>query len=944
MATSRIIRKNFNGGEIAPELHFRSDLETYHNSCKSLKNMLVTPWGAVTRRPPTELLAQIDTDVYGVPVKYLPFRFSLSEVFHIIFTDGSGSAGTDATTADIIVFDAGGALQTLDGASTKILDTVYDPGDLLALHHIQVNDFIYMTCGGDYPVQTLNRFFDDAQAANRWRIDEWNLFGGPFAEENLNVDYSITAVTSSFYSGSTTYAKGDVVLELQLAQTIIAAEWVLAGSIQASTGHGQTAWFNQYQLEITTIGSMAPIEAGDLIWIIGMTGSGGTTSARTGEFHTESDTNGDLFGMYRVEERKSATNFVLSKTIYNYKGAETDAETETNPTLSIDSAVAIDSKKTEFHTSLQDGNTGNDLTSENFWRSDGVYTKELLLYTPVPFLDSSYEGKIMKMVIDQKDDLKGFWTSNQESKPVNGQGTVELITEGSAWSGLLELRASYDAGANWGTIGFIRSDNGASNGSIEREISNPNAILKVVLTNWSFPTGNYETEGCSWRLIFKNDVFQLFEITDVISGTNATARPITPITGVYATHRWALEQFTDEDGYPNTLSIHDERMVFGGTKRKPNTVWASRVNDWNNFLEGDTEVSPYTFTIKSDSFDSIRWMRSARQLMIGTDNSESTMGTRDTSQVISPTNIDVRTHTYFGSANLQAVVTADLVFFVQGQAERVRSSQYDFGTDQYLSSEMSILAHHITKPGIKEMSFRRHPYSNIFCVKNDGTAVSFTYERENRVKGWSRIEIGGATIVSAAANYSEAGDIVAGVVKRGSEYFLEFFGNTDADTVYLDGQKQFEGEDYSAGVAVPWADATGLTVVRDDVELDPTEFTMSGGTLTIPGATDGTVTVGYKFAWNVEPTDLIALGDFGAFKRISALSLYLLQSGGCEVAINGVESPFQAALQLSPAERLHGEYSLSVDGGSESSISIRLSGDGHRPFNLSALGIHGGAS
>jgi hypothetical protein len=382
-------------------------------------------------------------------------------------------------------------------------------------------------------------------------------------------------------------------------------------------------------------------------------------------------------------------------------------------------------------------------------------------------------------------------------------------------------------------------------------------------------------------------------------------------------------------------------MVFGGTAQKPNTVWASRVNDWSNFLEGDTDVSPYTFTIASDSYDLVRWMRSARKLTIGTDNGESSMGTRDSSQVISPTNIDVRSETFFGSANLQAVVTADLVFFVQGQSRRVRSLQYDFAPDQYLSSEMSILAHHITDPGIKEMSYRRHPFSNIFFVLKDGKAVAFTYERDNQVKGWSRIELGGsAEIISAASNYSDAGDVIAGIAKRGSAYYLEEFGSTDTDTVFLDAQVQSDSG-WSGGKALDFASTSGLVVVMgDEVLTEGTDYTWSGSTLTISSHVDEIVTVGYPFEWIVEPTDVIEFGDFGAVKRPSKLSLYLLDSGGCDVAVNGRDQPWQAGDTLAGGERLTGEYELTTGGGYDTSIGLKLSGNSHRPFNLSAIGLY----
>ena len=115
MAKTQLIRKSFNAGELSPELHYRDDLAAYVKGCKHLTNMVPTPYGAVTRRPPFEVLSKIDTALYGVPVRYIPFKFSLTEVFHIVFTDGSGSESTDPTTADLIIFDELGTQVIFDG-------------------------------------------------------------------------------------------------------------------------------------------------------------------------------------------------------------------------------------------------------------------------------------------------------------------------------------------------------------------------------------------------------------------------------------------------------------------------------------------------------------------------------------------------------------------------------------------------------------------------------------------------------------------------------------------------------------------------------------------------------------------------------------------------------------------------------------------------------------
>lgn len=913
MANAQIVRKSFNGGEIAPELHYRSDLEMYHNACKSLKNMTVTPWGAATRRPPTELLAKIDTAVAGVPVKYVPFRFSLTETFHIIFTDGSGSASPDSETADVIVFDADGALQTLDSVSTKILTTPYDPDDLILLHYIQVNDFIYMACGGLYPVHALSRFFDSAQDANRWKVEEWELVGGPLNEENTDRAKSLQLVFNA-YDEAATYAAGDVVSSVDSGTVYTPISGVLASSVDGVI----------YPFLLVTNAS-APdlfddIAVGDVIDLSETTFSDGSTQFT-------------LSGPFAVVKTfKNSTHTYVG---FNYlidPGSLTITEG--------DGSFSIIGSSSNFYRSKINGNT-EPLTDFLSWESLSAYSGEAELRLASDVFEAADVGRQIALRDETLRSYSATWTSNQESIVFAAQGEIQLTTEGGAWGGTLKLMQSFDNGISWEELGAITSAAGQSNGSISRTVDRIDSLVRVELANYNAQSG-YDLNACAWRLELINKQYRFFEITAFTDARSVMVETQSPVVTAPNGYQWAWVTFSENDGYPNTLCIHDERMILGGNRTKPNTVWASRVNDWKNFMSGDLETSPYTFTVKSDSFDTIRWLRSTRQLMIGTENSESTMGTRDPTAVISPTNIDVQTHTYFGSASIQAVVTADLVFFVQGQRERVRSTQYDFGTDQYLSSEMSILAHHITSPGIREMSFRRHPYSSIFFVLDDGRAVSFTYERDNQVKGWARFDMGGgATIVSASANYSEAGDIIGGIIKRGSAYYLETFGTFDAETVFLDSQTRFVDEDYSAGVTLPYADTTGLVVVLDDALLDPGDYTIVGTTLTIPGETSGALTVGFPFDFEVQPTDIIELGDHGTKKRISKLSMYLLASGGCDVSVNDEDSPFQAGDNLAAGDRLTGEYEISVGGGTESAIRIKLSGNHHKPFNLSAFGVYG---
>lgn len=935
MSTAQIVRKSFNGGEIAPELHYRSDLEKYHNSCKTMKNVMVTPWGAALRRPPTEQLHKFDTATYGVPVKYLPFRFSLEEVFNIVFTDGSGSASADATTADMIVLDDQGTLQILEGTGTMILSTPYNPLDLDNLHHIQVNDFIYMTCGGLYPEYYILRYFDKTESANRWKIEFNELIGGPF--EDLNVIESSTILAKiQNYEATKTYSQGEVVYPSSVIT-------ITGGGLDLYGGTSSDKW-NRVRVDLS---SAYGGNIGDSVEIDGFyISSAGNKNYYIRYFppptynvkYENPVQPGDrIEGTFTIT-KIDGNSIVIDKTIYSDESSGYAAPVfATDPGANI-SSIGVDDV---YYRSLQNTNIGNALSNASFWEPLDFYEGQVPLVASDEIFASTDIGREVAIVVDRSNQIYGNWDADQSSEIINAQGTMILETSGGAWNGLLELEASYNSGGTWISLGSIRSIDGGYNGSIERTITNPKAIVRVTLSQWAPPSGTFVTEKCQWSLSFSEPVRSFFKITGYTDAQNVVAETLSPLIRNYSDYRWQLGAFSETTGYPNTLTIHEERKVYGGIRSKPNTVWGSTVNDFNNFLLGDLDTSPYTFTIKSDSFDTIRWMRSARQLMIGTDNSESIIGTRDESRVISPTNVHVSTQTYFGSSNIQAVVTADLVFFVQGQKERVRSSQYDFGTDQYLSDEASLLAKHITDSGIKEMSYRRHPFNSIFFVLDNGKAVSFTYERENMVRGWSQIEINNGEFISAASNYSDNGDVIVGIVKRGSLYFLERITETNENTVYLDSQIRFTYAEYQSGITLPWENDIGITVVHDDAELvQGNDYAISGGVLTLVGINSGDIVVGYKYEWCIEPTDFIEFGDFGTTKRPSKVALYLIQSGDCTVEINGNNAPFKEGLALNPTERLNGRYELTCGGGYNHTIGIKLSGNGHKPFYLSAIGMY----
>ena len=977
MAKPILVRKSFNAGELSPELHYRDDLAAYVKGCKHLSNMTPTPYGAVTRRPPFELLAKIDTALFGVPVRYIPFKFSLTEVFHIVFTDGSGSESTDPTTADLIVFDAGGSQvvfdgtpdvplsvlpltlsSDLEGASTlssgfiAMASTIYDPADLGEIHFINVNDYVYLTCGGNYPAQRINRFFDKAEEANRWKIEDAPITGGPFdtprsssmAGDQLNFFVDLWEAAKSYEVGdvvsigfSTPVQSFDVTsTSSNFLGKMPSGNYGFTVNINIGvspdtslTGYLRNVWLHPTSNARPTYFD-PECSGAEAVSISGYhkyetsTASGGVITVR----------------LYRKEN-------VLPKFISNYAGASGafyfnyDAGISGSPFRNL-----------QFYRAITDNTNSSPLTNPLDWLLVPALSPEDVISMDKTSKPELEFGINQLVSANEGSDFNQFaWTHNPtypssavvETPPFSFVDTVTMETSGS-WGGTLVLEETIDYGVTYQKIGEITSAVGSYNGSLERNPTSSNSFCRMRVVNYQAQDPSKFQQPFLLMKLTGNRLYaqtaKILERDPLENGkysVSASNHLNSNISFVYP--RYAIGEWGGESGYPFSLTIHDERICYAGSKVKPNTVFASRVNDWENFIQGTEVTSPYTFTIASDSFDTIRSLRSSRQLNIFTDNQEVTMGSRDDNEVTSAVNVSVSSHTNYGSSGVQSIQMADMVWFVMGQGERVRASRYDFSSDGQQSSEMSLFASHITKSGVKEMSFRRHPYNSLFCLLHNGTSAVLTYEGEQEVKAWATISTDGGEILSAAANYSDTGDIVAGVVKRGDSYFLESFGDIDESTVFLDNQTTWLDEDFTIGKQIDQDDDGSLVVVHDDVELVAgVDYTIAGGLLTIPSVTTGAVAIGRKYVSRVNPTDISEVAPSGVVKRLTELGMYLLDSGTCTIRINGKESPFTDGLKWGAGQRESGLFDLTTGGDYEQGLDIDITIDSHRHFTLTGLG------
>ena len=121
-----------------------------------------------------------------------------------------------------------------------------------------------------------------------------------------------------------------------------------------------------------------------------------------------------------------------------------------------------------------------------------------------------------------------------------------------------------------------------------------------------------------WRQVNITNILQQDPDPPQISGTQEgfwNDGGTTPVVG------WQLGAFSATAGWPATITLYQERLVFGGARSAPRSVFFSKTADYNNFglsdpLQDDDGV---TIDLSGQRQDGIAWVREmSRSLIIGT--------------------------------------------------------------------------------------------------------------------------------------------------------------------------------------------------------------------------------------------------------------------------------------------------------------------------------------
>lgn len=318
-------------------------------------------------------------------------------------------------------------------------------------------------------------------------------------------------------------------------------------------------------------------------------------------------------------------------------------------------------------------------------------------------------------------------------------------------------------------------------------------------------------EGSTWGYV---------RITGYTSSTVVTADVINSVTNTNAKTDWRLGVWSTTTGFPGAVVFHEDRLFLAGCTNSPQRLDGSRTGDYENYAPTDTSgaivaSNAVSFSLNSNDVNLIRWLTSDEKgLLAGSVGGEWCVRAASLTEALSPTNVSAKRSTSYGSADVQPVQSGKATIYVQRAGRKIREMAYFYEVDGFKSNDVSILAEHITGPGVIQVAYQKEPQSIVWCVRSDGVLAAMTYERDIdalRV-GWHRTVIGG---YSDAANSSAVVESIAvipspdvkrqelwlivrrrinGATKRYVEYMTKFFEDSDQqkDAFFVDGGLTFD--------------------------------------------------------------------------------------------------------------------------------------------------------
>ncbi|MBO5833335.1 MAG: hypothetical protein J6R22_00025 [Alphaproteobacteria bacterium] len=265
-------------------------------------------------------------------------------------------------------------------------------------------------------------------------------------------------------------------------------------------------------------------------------------------------------------------------------------------------------------------------------------------------------------------------------------------------------------------------------------------------------------------------------ITDYISPTKVTAYT----NGTYTLPSGPVSDWTEcafglRRGWPRSITFHQDRLVFGGSRDWPCGIWMSKVGQHTNFdLGTGLDDEAIFINLLSDKNQHICTVVSSDNLQILTSVGEWAISCKP----LTPSSVDIRQHTSVGSSSAHYLppqkIEGSTVFLARNGRDIRELSLDDLG-EKYNANDLSLFAKHLINDPI-DMAYNSYA-RRLFVVDSGGDMAVLNHNSSLGISAWSSYTTNGKFISVATCG----NDTYVTVGRSDNDFYLEKFSK---DTLY----------------------------------------------------------------------------------------------------------------------------------------------------------------
>jgi hypothetical protein len=312
---------------------------------------------------------------------------------------------------------------------------------------------------------------------------------------------------------------------------------------------------------------------------------------------------------------------------------------------------------------------------------------------------------------------------------------------------------------------------------------------------------------------------------------------------------WEIESgyedvWSSGKGWPRTVTFHEGRLYFGGSKSRPSTIWGSKIGIFDEFMPTEAfDDDAVEATLDTSSLNVIVDMISGRDLQVFTTGAEFYVPQAGTDP-ITPTTLTFKGVSRNGikpGTRVQSLESGTV--YIQRQGKSINEFLFSDTQLTYVTQRISLLAGHLLK-GPTRMALRRANSTDegdllLMVNDTDGSMAAFSIMRSQQITAPSEFITDGL-FKDVSIDVTDIYAIVRRTFNSTNKFFVELFSfDRFTDCAFIGGSAG------GVGSGLPHI-GKSLNVICDGVPQG-NETVTSGGAVTFDRESTTSYEVGLPF-------------------------------------------------------------------------------------------------